>query len=275
MATASLSAWRESARGDGLRAVSVWQEAFSAGKRRRPVRFTLAGKRTGRRYLLAATSLTDRRRLPSGYPAEAPSIAPDASQLDIGAVFHARNRVIRTLTSRELADDAAVVWADLLIDRFAHAFSRREDLEMVAGDGTANYGHVIGLLASVEASRTYTPGNGTGKSVWGGLALADFTATMAKMSETHCDGRQSWIMSSEFYYGVALPSVGGNSQGFAPDGRPMFLSHPVNIITGMPTATAVSTSARFSEIFPKPLPLETEASGGLLAINRRVPSRGI
>lgn len=183
---------------------------------------------------------TEDTALTVSYPSEG-GTAATATDMGWGSVnFEVQTRTIRGYVSQELWDDAIISMADTFIDRSAHAFSRREDVEMIAGDGSAAYGRVTGLLTKLQAGKTFTPANGTGKSVWGGLTLTELVGAMALLPEEYCDGRQSWLMSPAFYYGVALPCVGGAFQGVAPDGRNLLLGHPVDFVAAMPTTTAVS-----------------------------------
>lgn len=183
---------------------------------------------------------TEESALTVGYPSEGGSAAT-ATDLGWGSVnFEVQTRTIRGYVSQELWDDAIISMADTFIDRSAHAFSRREDVEMISGDGSASYGRVAGLLTKLQTAKTYAPSNGTGRSIWSGLTLADLVGAMALLPEEYCDGRQSWLMSPAFYYGVALPCVGGAFQGVSPDGRNLLLGHPVDFVAAMPTTTAVS-----------------------------------
>lgn len=157
-----------------------------------------------------------------------------------GAVsLQAEKRGVLGYTSQELNDDALVRYVDTYASRAAHALARQEDKEFVLADGTSTYGGEVGLVASIGAGGVSTAA--TGHDTWAELDVTDFTNAMALLPEQFADGRESWICSAAFYAQAMLRSTGGASQGFAEDGRPLFLSKPVNILPAMPTTSAAAT----------------------------------
>lgn len=152
-------------------------------------------------------------------------------------VMGATKRGVLGYVSQELADDALVRYVDTFADRAAHALARREDKEFVLADGTSTYGGEVGLIHSLGAGGLFTA---TGHDAWEDLTVADFTGAMAKLPEQYADGRESWICSAAFHAMGMLRAAGGASQGFAEDGRPLFLSKPVNVLPTMPAASAAS-----------------------------------
>lgn len=137
--------------------------------------------------------------------------------------------------SQELNDDALVRFVDTYADRAAHALARWEDKEFAIGDGTSTYGGTVGLIHSLGAAGI---SEATGADSWEDLTIAHFAAAMGKLPEQFSDGRESWCCSAAFYAMGMLRAAGGSSQGFAEDGRPLFLSKPVNILPAMPATSA-------------------------------------
>jgi HK97 family phage major capsid protein len=174
------------------------------------------------------------------YVGEAPSVAPTASDIDWGAInFNAKTRGVLGYVSHELSDDALIRFVDAYADRAAHALAKCEDREYILGDGTSPYGGEVGLIAALGAGGVSTAV--TAHDSFVEIDVTDFVNCMAKLPEAFADGRESWICSAAFYAVGMLRSVGGAAQGFAEDGRPLFLGKPVNLFPAMPSSSAAST----------------------------------
>lgn len=211
----------------------------------------LAGvsRQTAKVIPMSAETLTVPKKL-SGttvyYPGEAGAIT--ASDQTWGQVqLTAKKRAILSKFSAELRDDALISIADDLASQMGTDFAVKEDAEYIKGDSTSTYGGETGLLALLGSAGVYAPSNGTGKSVWSGLTLTEFTDTMAKLPSQYQAHETSWICSSQFYWGVMaklLAAAGGNTMMVLEAGTaavPTFLGRRVYLTDQMPTATAVST----------------------------------
>lgn len=174
------------------------------------------------------------------YIIEAPVSAPTPSDISWGSIgLAAEKRGVLGYISAELDADTLIPYVDTYVDRAAHALAKREDREFILGDGTSTYGGEVGLLASLGAGGIHTAA--TGHDTWPELDVDDYAACMAKLPEDFADGRESWICSAAHYAVGMLGAVGGASQGFAEDGRPLFLGKPVNLLPAMPATAAAST----------------------------------
>lgn len=164
-----------------------------------------------------------------------------ASDFTFGtAELKAEKRSVFAKVSNELRDDALIVWLDRFVNRAAYALASSEDDDFINGDGTSTYSGEVGLLESLGSAGVFTPTNGTGKSVWSGLALVDFASTMTLLPSDFANGNEGWVCSPQFYVEVILKTISGVPQGIAADGRPLFLNRPVTLTQSMPTTTAVS-----------------------------------
>lgn len=158
----------------------------------------------------------------------------------------AKKRYVVHQLSQELVDDALIAVVDDAINEMGYALAYKEDDEMINGTGASTYGGITGLLQAIGTAGVYTPGTGVGKSVWSGLDLGDFAATMAKLPDEYAM-EPAWLCSRAFYYNVMVRlegAAGGNNYASiqAGDGnRRMFLGYPVVTTNRMPTATATST----------------------------------
>lgn len=179
------------------------------------------------------------------YPGEAASTT--ASDQTWGQIqLTAKKRAILSKISQELRDDAIIAIVDDLVSQMGLDFAIKEDGEFVLGDATATYGGERGLLTMLGSAGLATPTNGTGKSVWSGLTMTEFTATMAKLPSRYQGRGTAWLCSSEFYYGVmlnVLAAAGGNTISMLEQGGsmvPAFMGKRVFLTDQMPRTTAVS-----------------------------------
>ena len=179
------------------------------------------------------------------YPGENASVT--ASDQTWGQIqLTAKKRAILSKISQELRDDAIIAIVDDLVSQMGLDFAIKEDAEFVNGDGTSTYGGERGLLNLLGSAGLATPSNGTGKSVWTGLTMTEFTATMAKLPSRYQGRGTAWLCSSEFYYGVmlnVLAAAGGNTISMLEQGGamvPAFLGKRVFLTDQMPRTTATS-----------------------------------
>lgn len=174
------------------------------------------------------------------YPDQGETI--NASDLQWGMVaLRSERRAIVGFVSNELMADSVVAMADLFARRAAYALAAQEDNEFVNGDGTSAFGGEVGLKGAIGAGGIYTAA--TGHDTWPEIDVTDFTGVMGKLPSRFSNGGESWVCSPQFYALAMLKSVGGASQGFDENGRPLFLGKPVFLTSKAPTTAAASTIA--------------------------------
>lgn len=180
------------------------------------------------------------------YPGEAQTIS-DSDQTWGEVQLTAKKRAILSKVSQELNDDAIIPVMDDLASQMGTEFAVQEDNEFINSDGTSTYGNENGLLDQLGTAGIFTPANGGGKEVWSGLAMSDFTDSMAKLPDKYTPYQLAWICSTNFYFSVMMrimATAGGNTSQLIEQGAsnmPMFLGYPVYTTNQMPTATAIST----------------------------------
>jgi HK97 family phage major capsid protein len=181
------------------------------------------------------------------YPGEAGTYTPsDASwsQFTMTAV----KRGVFTKISQELRDDALIGVVDFLVKEIGLALGLNEDREIVSGTGVAGDGGVTGLVSALNVAGKHVPTNGTGKSVWSGLTMGEFTKTMALLPDRFDGFEKVWLVSRKFYYEVMLPllvAAQGNTIAMLEAGAasgPRFLGDRVVFTERMPKTTAVSST---------------------------------
>jgi HK97 family phage major capsid protein len=178
------------------------------------------------------------------YGTEAPPADMTASDKSWSQVkLIAEKRYVVHQISQELVDDALIAIVDDAIQEMGYALARKEDDELINGDGTSTYGLVTGLLSSLGAGGVSTA---TGGDTWPELTSGDFTAAMGLLPDEYAVD-PVWLCSRAFYHNVMLrieAAAGGNTiqslQG-GDGGRKQFLGYPVETTNRMPTATAVAT----------------------------------
>jgi HK97 family phage major capsid protein len=162
------------------------------------------------------------------------------SNVSLGAA----KRNVLTFISNELNDDALISFGENFSRRSGQAFASQEDNELVNADGTSTYDGEVGLLASLGAGGIYTAA--TGHDSWPELTVADFAGAMGLVHENFANGGESWLVHPSFYAIAMLGAVSGASQGFTPDGKPLFLGKPVYFTRHMPgTSAADQVSALY------------------------------
>lgn len=180
--------------------------------------------------------------MPTVYrPAELATVtASDITWGSIGVNIGKRATIVKI--SSELNQDNAVGIIDGYVAQTSMALSGSEDEDFISGDGTATYSGVRGLLNAVGTAGIHTPSNGTGKSVWSGLTLTEFAATMGKLPARYF-GRAKWLVHPLFYATAMVPNSA--AIGVSPSGKPSFLGYEVVLSSKMTAASAVSTISAF------------------------------
>lgn len=149
--------------------------------------------------------------------------------------------------SSELSEDSVIDIGNDLAGEISYAFALKEDQDLIDGDGTANYGGIVGLKSSFSANLTLgtAPGyrDATGTS-WGAITLADIT-TLISVVPVYAQAGMYFLCSSQFYYQVMVPllnAAGGVTGTELQNGfrRPLWQGIPVMFSQVMPIATATS-----------------------------------
>lgn len=178
------------------------------------------------------------------YPGEAGS-ATVSDQVWGRILLSSVKRMVYGKISRELRRDALINIVDQFVSRTAYEMAKKEDADGIKGDGSATYGHDVGLLNALGAASKSTAA--TGHDTWLELDIADFVSCMGILPDDYWMG-PAWLCSAAFYHIVMLrvmAQAGGNNLQTLEVGRrtvPMFLGYPVFFSGQMPKTTAASTT---------------------------------
>ena len=160
----------------------------------------------------------------------------------------AKNLMVLTTMSGNLAADAATSIGDELAGDIAYAFADKEDDCAFNGDGTSTYGGITGIRTKLTGTGTAGVVDQATGNTWGAMVIGDFHNTIAKLPQYADNERTAWICHRTFYYGTMLPlliALGGVEarEGMAGDRRPrpLFLGYPVEFSQKFPSTTAVDT----------------------------------
>lgn len=176
------------------------------------------------------------------YPNEAGAIS--SSDLSWGLInLNAEKRVVLGFASNELMDDAVLSFTDIFASRAAHSLAAQEDNEFCNADGTSSFGGEVGLKGAIGAGGIAVAA--TGHNAFDELDLSDFVSCMAKLPAKFANGGEAWLVNPIVYALGMLKSVGGASQGFDAEGRPLFLGRPVYLSSKAPATSGASTIAAY------------------------------
>ena len=154
-------------------------------------------------------------------------------------VIYVDSRTVFTKWSNNLGDDAMVVMVDHFGNSGAYVLAKTEDAEFINGDGSAAFGGVTGLLHSLGSAGVSAAA--AGHDTLPEIDIDDLAAGMGLLNEDFANGNESWLVHPKVYVTAMLAAVGGASQGFDENGRPLFLGKPVFFSSEMPSTIAAST----------------------------------
>lgn len=155
--------------------------------------------------------------------------------------------------SKELAEDATISIGDDLTREFAYAFAVAEDQAGFIGDGTATYGHQVGLKNIIGSASIHEAL--AGNTAFGTLDLADFVACVGKLPDI--PGLDpAWYISKPGAFNSMvnlMAAAGGNDWETLENGRRvrLFLGYPIEYVHVMPkalTATPSTILAYFGDL---------------------------
>lgn len=186
-------------------------------------------------------------------------VAPTATDLKYGyRTLSAKKLGHLTYLTYELADDALVNAVDEVTREAAYALTDKEDLSLFIGDGTSNYGGIVGLRYSYQklvedaggtwatdadksklASMVLNPTN-----AWSGVTRDTLAALRGKVRRTG-QSDLAYFCSSVFYYEVMTKlayAAGGVTATEVVSGVPQerFDGYPVVMVETMPMETAAN-----------------------------------
>lgn len=152
--------------------------------------------------------------------------------------------------SSELDEDSVVDIGNLVADKAARAFAKREDECGFLGDGTSYYGGMFGVLPKI-LGLDGTIANIAGVKVGAGnlyseLTLQDFLDTMGLMPdfEGASADRMKWYVNKGFYFNVMarlMLAGGGITSADVTDRlEQRFLGYPVEFVNVFPNTAANS-----------------------------------
>lgn len=207
-------------------------------------------RRVARVVPMAADTLAIPRRsngLTAYFVGEASTITQSDKLWD-NVQLIAKKLACLTLWSSELNEDAMISIGDDLAGEIAYAFSQKEDDCYFNGDGTSQFGGIVGVrqrLRDVDATIANIRGlqvQGTGNT-YAALVLADFHGVLGRLP-LYARGNAQWVMSATFFDTVAhrlQTAAGGNAVvDIANGGQLRFLGYPVTLSQVMPTTTGTS-----------------------------------
>jgi len=178
------------------------------------------------------------------YPGEGGAITPGDvtfEQVLLSAVKYAQ----LTLLSTELNEDSVISVVDLLVRDFARKFAYSEDLNSFEGDGTATYGGITGIKASLQAGATITAAN------LAGITLGDFNS-MAGRTKAYAGFSGRYYMAKQTYFEVVMPllqAAGGTDMRQIEEGGDGVLNgDPVTFTQIMPVDGAGAQVAVYGDL---------------------------
>ena len=124
-----------------------------------------------------------------GENSEIPTSDPAVNQVQLVA----SKLTVGTKVSNEVLADSAIALGDFITEEFATAISAKLEAAAVNGDGTSNFGGVVGLKNKIGAASIHT--TGAGRDTWEELVAADFLGALGKLPRYALNGAR-WYVSS-------------------------------------------------------------------------------
>lgn len=196
------------------------------------------------------------------YPGEAGSITASDPTLDQVSVTPTKYATL-TYASSEWLNDAAINAADFIVREAVWSIEKAKEDNFVKGDGTAAYGHAVGLtykprLVLEAGGGTWTTDADKAKlagfvnaagNAWSEITLANLEEVVGRYPIFNASqGTPGWICHNAFYWNVMARlalAQGGSTTTEVINGirTPMFLGHPVYLTNSMPAVEGNSQVA--------------------------------
>ena len=170
----------------------------------------------------------------------------------------AKKVMVLTKITNELRSDAIINVADELVQEIARAYATKEDACGFLGDGTADYGGIVGVLSRLATVGWTAPSVNTGSGLveWGtgtgfeNITLANLVSLMSLLPQYARFGA-AWHCSGTFFDAVItrlVTAAGGNLAHTIIDGVPTqkVLGYPVELNN---TMNIVGTDQAISCLF--------------------------
>lgn len=157
--------------------------------------------------------------------AEAANLASNETSPTFDRVtLTAAKRSCYTLLSQELMEDSTIAVAEYLVDVLGRAIALRLDEDLIDGDGSATYGSVSGLEASIG-----TAGVIAGPSAWSGVTSTHLANVIGALPEKY-HSEASWLMSRGFFGDVVqrLALTNGVNLTTLTDGTHLLAGYPIH-----------------------------------------------
>ena len=173
------------------------------------------------------------------YPDENAEITPSSMTFK-QQTLTARKMATLTQIGNEVNEDSVVGVVDMLANDIAYSLALKIEDDLVNGDGTATYGSVTGINASLNAN-SIKVGAGPAST---DLLLSDYEEAMA-LNPMFQGSDPAWYVSTSVYANSMLPllnaSLGTPGSEVASGYQRTFLGYPVRFLQTMDKGTTVST----------------------------------
>lgn len=179
----------------------------------------------------------------SYYVGEVPSSITESSPTFGMAQLIARVLAVRSLVSRDLADDAMIDLASFIANEVALSFAEAEDNAGFNGDGTSTYGGIVGVKNALAAGSEYEAL--AGNTAFSTLDLVDFESMMGKLPNYALAGSKWYISQAGYFASMSRlqTASGGNTVADIGMGPVLqFLGYPVVLVQKMNATLTAQTS---------------------------------
>ena len=203
-------------------------------------------------------------------PGEGAAITPSDKSYGVITLSAIKRSVMHTISNELLADSRPDL-VDDLVSEASYNIAKRQDVDLIQGDGSSGYGNVTRLVSSLGAGGT-TTASGTGYS---SVTLANLQAIAGNLNARfYRPGQLSWIMSHEFFaqYAVPLCHAVGLETWRMVDGssQPALFGFPVHLTDAMPAEGASAVACLFGN-WPACVAFGSVEDG----LNVQLSSRGV
>lgn len=168
--------------------------------------------------------------------------------------LNAKNLMVLGRMSNQVNADAAINFGDTLMGEIIYAFTNKEDLCGLIGDGTSTYGKIQGVISKLQdcdgaGTDSYGCPFATG-NLFSEFVLGDFDKVVGRLPQYADTPDACWVMHRSFYYETVeklIQASGGVPAAEVREGnrrpRPLFKGYPVEFSQVMPSTDANSQVA--------------------------------